>query len=97
MGETAARQADLVIVTDDNPRSESPDAIRTAILAGAPEARDIAERSQAIRAGIAELGPGDTLVIAGKGHETGQVIADRTIPFSDQDCARAALKEAGHG
>ncbi|WP_026607084.1 UDP-N-acetylmuramoyl-L-alanyl-D-glutamate--2,6-diaminopimelate ligase [Methylocapsa acidiphila] len=96
MGEVAARLADRVIVTDDNPRSEDPAAIRKAILAGAgnrENVQEIADRAAAISQAIALLEPGDGLVIAGKGHETGQIIGDRTLPFSDSDCARAALKE----
>tara|TARA_R110000822_G_scaffold25286_11_gene76604 strand:- start:200 stop:1639 length:1440 start_codon:yes stop_codon:yes gene_type:complete len=92
MGEIAARQADDVIVTDDNPRSEDPDMIRHAILAAAPDAREIGDRGEAIRTIIAELKKGDTLVIAGKGHETGQIIGNEVIPFSDQDTALDALK-----
>ncbi len=94
MGAIAARGADAAIVTDDNPRSENPAAIRAAILAAAPGAREIADRAEAIRAAIATLGEGDALVIAGKGHETGQIIGDRTLPFSDAEVARAALQEA---
>jgi UDP-N-acetylmuramoyl-L-alanyl-D-glutamate--2,6-diaminopimelate ligase len=94
MGAIAARGADAAIVTDDNPRSENPAAIRAAILAAAPGAREIADRAEAIRAAIAMLGPGDALVIAGKGHETGQIIGERTLPFSDAETARAALLEA---
>jgi UDP-N-acetylmuramoyl-L-alanyl-D-glutamate--2,6-diaminopimelate ligase len=94
MGEIAARRADVVIVTDDNPRSEDPAAIRAAILVGAPEAIEIGDRGQAIRAAIAMLTAGDALVIAGKGHETGQIVGDRTLPFSDHEAARAALKDA---
>jgi UDP-N-acetylmuramoyl-L-alanyl-D-glutamate--2,6-diaminopimelate ligase len=93
MGEIAARHADAVIVTDDNPRSENPAAIRAAILAKADGAREIGDRAEAIRAGIAGLQPGDALVIAGKGHETGQIVGDRVLPFSDHDAARAALAE----
>ena len=94
MGAIATRGADAVIVTDDNPRSESPAAIRAAILAAAPNAREIGDRAEAIRAGIAMVKDGDALVIAGKGHETGQIIGDRTLPFSDADSVRAALKGA---
>ncbi len=94
MGEIAARGADVVIVTDDNPRSEDPAAIRTAILAGAPGAIEIGDRGLAIRAAIAMLAGGDALLIAGKGHETGQIVGDRTLPFSDHEAARAALKDA---
>jgi UDP-N-acetylmuramoyl-L-alanyl-D-glutamate--2,6-diaminopimelate ligase len=94
MGEIAARLADVAIVTDDNPRSESPAAIRAEILAAAPSALEIGDRGAAIRAGIAMLADGDALMIAGKGHETGQIVGARTLPFSDADEARAALKEA---
>ncbi len=94
MGAIAARGADVVIVTDDNPRSEDPAAIRAAILAAAPGGREIADRGEAIRAAIATLGEGDALVIAGKGHEAGQIVGDSTLPFSDAEAARAALKGA---
>ena len=93
MGAIATRGADVVIVTDDNPRSENPAAIRAAILAQAPGAREIGDRAAAIRAGVAMLQPGDAWMIAGKGHETGQIVGDRTLPFSDADEARAALEE----
>ena len=92
MGEAAARLADAVIVTDDNPRSEPPGAIRKAILAGCPDAQEIGDRAAAIRAGVAMLGPNDTLLIAGKGHEQGQILRDRTIPFDDAEAARAAVR-----
>ncbi len=92
MGEIATRAADVVIVTDDNPRSEDPATIRAAILAAAPGAREIGDRAQAIREAVALLQPGDALVIAGKGHETGQIVGNRTLPFSDADEARAALE-----
>jgi UDP-N-acetylmuramyl-tripeptide synthetase len=94
MGEIAARCADIAIVTDDNPRSESPAAIRAQILAAAPGALEIGDRGEAIRAGVAMLAGGDVLLIAGKGHETGQIVGGRTLPFSDADEARAALLEA---
>jgi UDP-N-acetylmuramoyl-L-alanyl-D-glutamate--2,6-diaminopimelate ligase len=94
MGAIATRAADLVYVTDDNPRSEDPAAIRAAILAAAPGAREFADRGEAIRAAIEALGPGDALLIAGKGHETGQILSDRTLPFSDAETARAALEGA---
>ncbi|WP_298354931.1 UDP-N-acetylmuramoyl-L-alanyl-D-glutamate--2,6-diaminopimelate ligase [Rhodoblastus sp.] len=93
MGEIATRGADVVIVTDDNPRSEDPAMIRAQILASAPGASEIGDRARAIRAGIALLGEGDLLLIAGKGHETGQIVGGNVLPFSDQDEARAALKE----
>jgi len=94
MGEIASRQADDVIVTDDNPRSEDPAKIRAAVLAGAKGAREIGDRGEAIRTVIRELRKGDTLVIAGKGHETGQIIGKDILPFSDQDEARSALAGA---
>jgi UDP-N-acetylmuramyl-tripeptide synthetase len=93
MGAIATQGADVVIVTDDNPRSENPAAIRAAILAAAPGAQEIGDRAAAIRAGVAMLREGDALVIAGKGHETGQIVGDRTLPFSDADEARAALED----
>ena len=91
MGAIAAEKADRVIVTDDNPRSEQPAAIRAAIMAAAPGAIEIGDRSEAIARAIAELRAGDVLLIAGKGHETGQIIGDRTLPFSDHDAVAAAL------
>ena len=94
MGAIAAKGADLVFVTDDNPRSENPAAIRAAILATAPGAREFADRGEAIRAAVDALGHGDALLIAGKGHETGQIVGDRTLPFSDAEAARAALEGA---
>ena len=95
MGAIAARQADVVIVTDDNPRSEDPAAIRAQILRGAPQASEIADRARAIGEAISMLRPGDAVLIAGKGHETGQIIKGVTHPFSDQDVARAALASLG--
>jgi UDP-N-acetylmuramoyl-L-alanyl-D-glutamate--2,6-diaminopimelate ligase len=98
MGEVAARLADITIVTDDNPRSEDPSDIRRAVLRGArsvagADVREIGDRAKAIAAGVALLAPGDVLLIAGKGHETGQILGNRTVPFSDQQEVRAALKE----
>ena len=92
MGEIAARQADIVIVTDDNPRSEDPASIRKAILEAVPNGVEIGDRGDAIRKAVADLKAGDTLLIAGKGHETGQIIGSTVIPFSDQDTAKAALE-----
>ena len=92
MGEIAAKHADVVIVTDDNPRSEDPATIRKAILEAVPEGREIGDRGEAIRTAIAELKAGDTLLIAGKGHETGQIVGQTVLPFSDQETAKAALK-----
>ncbi|TVQ53951.1 MAG: UDP-N-acetylmuramoyl-L-alanyl-D-glutamate--2,6-diaminopimelate ligase [Rhodobacteraceae bacterium] len=91
MGAAAAARADSVIVTDDNPRSEDPAAIRAAVRAGAPEAEDCGDRAEAILRGVDALGPDDRLLIAGKGHETGQTVAGRTIPFDDAEQARAAV------
>jgi UDP-N-acetylmuramoyl-L-alanyl-D-glutamate--2,6-diaminopimelate ligase len=93
MGAVAAAKADRVIVTDDNPRSEDAAAIRAAIIAAAPGSIEIGDRHEAIRSAIAELGAGDVLLIAGKGHETGQIIGDRVVPFSDHEGVAAALKE----
>jgi UDP-N-acetylmuramoyl-L-alanyl-D-glutamate--2,6-diaminopimelate ligase len=94
MGAIAAQGADKVIVTDDNPRSEDPATIRAAILAAAKDAKEIGDRAEAIRVAVAELQPGDALLIAGKGHETGQIVGGRVLPFSDHDAAAAALAEA---
>jgi len=93
MGAIAAGKADAVIVTDDNPRSESPAAIRAAILAAAPGAREIGDRGEAIRVAVAALQAGDVLLVAGKGHESGQIIGDRVFDFSDHEAVAAALKE----
>ncbi|AWN41315.1 UDP-N-acetylmuramoyl-L-alanyl-D-glutamate--2,6-diaminopimelate ligase [Methylobacterium durans] len=93
MGAIAARLADRVIVTDDNPRTEEPAAIRAAILEAAPGAAEIGDRAEAIREAVQGLGPGDVLVVAGKGHETGQIVGDRVLPFSDHDVVRAAIAE----
>ena len=92
MGAIAAEKADIVIVTDDNPRSEDPATIRAAILAAAPGAREIGDRREAIRTAVAELRPGDVLVVAGKGHETGQIVGQTTHPFSDHDELKAAME-----
>ena len=92
MGAIAAAKADRVIVTDDNPRSEEPAAIRAAILAAAPGAIEIGDRGEAIAAAIAELRRGDVLLIAGKGHETGQIVGNQTLPFSDHEAVAAALE-----
>jgi UDP-N-acetylmuramoyl-L-alanyl-D-glutamate--2,6-diaminopimelate ligase len=97
MGEIAARLADVAIITDDNPRSEAPAAIRAEVQAGAPGALNIGDRREAIRAGVAMLTPGDVLVVAGKGHEQGQTIAGVTHPFDDVVEAATALGlEAAH-
>jgi UDP-N-acetylmuramoyl-L-alanyl-D-glutamate--2,6-diaminopimelate ligase len=93
MGAIAAENADEVIVTDDNPRSEDPAAIRAAILAAAKGAREIGDRTEAITKAIAGLEKGDVLLIAGKGHETGQIIGDRVLPFSDHEAVASALAQ----
>ena len=91
MGAIAHLNADRVIVTDDNPRSENPATIRAAILAEAKGADDIADRAEAIKVGISALQPGDALLIAGKGHETGQIVGDTILAFSDHEAVAAAL------
>jgi UDP-N-acetylmuramoyl-L-alanyl-D-glutamate--2,6-diaminopimelate ligase len=88
MGEAAARFADLVIVTDDNPRGEDPAAIRGSILEGAPGALEVAGRREAVRAAIAEAKAGDIVLLAGKGHEQGQIVGERVLPFDDVAVAR---------
>jgi UDP-N-acetylmuramoyl-L-alanyl-D-glutamate--2,6-diaminopimelate ligase len=93
MGAVAAAKSDLTIVTDDNPRSESPATIRSQILAAAPGAIEIGDRAAAIADAIARLDRGDVLLVAGKGHETGQTIGTTVIPFSDHDAVAAALKQ----
>jgi UDP-N-acetylmuramoyl-L-alanyl-D-glutamate--2,6-diaminopimelate ligase len=92
MGGIAVEKADAVIVTDDNPRSEKPAAIRAEILAAAKGAREIGDRAAAIKTAVSELKKGDVLVIAGKGHETGQTIGDKILPFSDHEAVAAALE-----
>jgi UDP-N-acetylmuramoyl-L-alanyl-D-glutamate--2,6-diaminopimelate ligase len=87
--------ADIVIVTDDNPRTEDAAAIRREALAGCPKAREIGDRAQAIFDGIAALKSGDMLIIAGKGHETGQTVGTTTHPFSDRDQAIRAAQDLG--
>jgi UDP-N-acetylmuramoyl-L-alanyl-D-glutamate--2,6-diaminopimelate ligase len=93
MGRIAAERADRVIVTDDNPRSEDPAAIRRAILAACPGAIEMPDRKEAIRTAVEGLETGDVLVVAGKGHETGQIIGDRRLPFDDAEQVRRALAE----
>jgi UDP-N-acetylmuramoyl-L-alanyl-D-glutamate--2,6-diaminopimelate ligase len=95
MGAVAARLADRVFVTDDNPRTEPAPRIRRAIIEAAPGAIEIGNRRDAITAAIAELGPGDLLVIAGKGHETGQIIGSETHPFNDAEIAREIAATRG--
>ncbi len=91
MGQAAADNADLVIVTDDNPRSEDPAAIRASVLLGAPDAMEVGDRAEAILRGVDALGPGDALLVAGKGHETGQTIGDDVLPFDDVEQASVAV------
>ncbi|MGH6892962.1 MAG: UDP-N-acetylmuramoyl-L-alanyl-D-glutamate--2,6-diaminopimelate ligase [Dongiaceae bacterium] len=93
MGEIATRLADRVIITDDNPRGELPAAIRAEILAKAPGAIEVGDRAEAIRVAMSELKEGDLLVIAGKGHETYQIVGDKTYPFDDADIARQVAAE----
>jgi UDP-N-acetylmuramoyl-L-alanyl-D-glutamate--2,6-diaminopimelate ligase len=91
MGEVAARLADQVIVTDDNPRGEAPEAIRAAVLSGCPGAQEIGDRAGAIEAALNDLGPGDVLVVAGKGHEQGQTISGTVYPFDDVSVIRGLV------
>ncbi len=95
MGAIASAQADRIIITDDNPRSEAPAFIRGQILAACEDAEEIADRAEAIRSAVLAAGVGDIILIAGKGHEQGQIIGDRVLPFSDLDVARALLAEGG--
>jgi UDP-N-acetylmuramoyl-L-alanyl-D-glutamate--2,6-diaminopimelate ligase len=88
MGEAAARLSDLVIVTDDNPRGEDPASIRAEVIAGAPAATEIAGRREAIAHALDLAREGDIVLIAGKGHETGQIIGNRVLPFDDALVAR---------
>ncbi len=92
MGEIAGRLADVAIVTDDNPRSEDPAAIRRAVRQGCPEAREIGDRRAAIRAAIEQMRDGDVVIIAGKGHEQGQIVGGVTHPFDDATEAAEALR-----
>jgi len=88
MGQVAAAQADVVIVTDDNPRSEDPAAIRAEVMRGAPDATEIGDRRAAIAAAIAMAGPEDIVLLTGKGHEQGQIVGDLVLPFDDVSVAR---------
>lgn len=91
MGQAATENADMVIVTDDNPRSENPASIRAAVLDGAPDAMEVGDRAEAILRGVDALEPGDALLIAGKGHETGQTVGDDVLPFDDVEQASVAV------
>ncbi len=95
MGAIATRLSDRVIVTDDNPRTEDPAAIRREILGGAPQAVEVGDRGEAIRVAVAGLEPGDLLLIAGKGHETGQIVGAKVLPFDDAVVARRAVRSLG--
>lgn len=92
MGAVAAKLADTVFVTDDNPRTEDPAAIRRQVMEGCPDCIEIGDRSEAIKAGIQGLKAGDTLVITGKGHETGQIVKDKVLPFNEPEIVREHLK-----
>ena len=91
MGQAAHENADVVIVTDDNPRSEDPDVIRAEVKGGAPDAVEVGDRAEAILRGVDLLGPGDALLICGKGHETGQIVGDDVLPFDDVEQASMAV------
>jgi len=91
MGRAAAENADVVYVTDDNPRSEDPAEIRRAILGACPEANEVGDRAEAILRGVDALQPGDALLIAGKGHEQGQIVGDTVYPFDDLEQASVAV------
>lgn len=93
MGAVSAKLADKTIVTDDNPRTENPADIRAMILAAAPEALEISDREDAIMTSIQSAGNGDVVVIAGKGHETGQIVGEQILPFSDHEVVARALKQ----
>jgi UDP-N-acetylmuramoyl-L-alanyl-D-glutamate--2,6-diaminopimelate ligase len=96
MGEVVSRLADRAIVTSDNPRSEDPGAIIDEILAGMDGREDVEpDRAAAIARAVEQAAEGDVVVIAGKGHEQGQELADRTIPFDDREVARDALRRLG--
>lgn len=91
MGRAAANHADIVFVTDDNPRSEDPAHIRAAVMQAAPDATEVGDRAEAILRGIDALEPGDALLIAGKGHETGQIVGDQVLPFDDAEQASISV------
>jgi UDP-N-acetylmuramoyl-L-alanyl-D-glutamate--2,6-diaminopimelate ligase len=98
MGKVAGELADMVYVTDDNPRTEDAATIRSEIIKACPGAIEIGDRAQAIRVAADGLKPGDVLLIAGKGHEPGQIVGKTVIPFSDHDAVRAAVRgEDYHG
>lgn len=92
MGAISSNRADVTIVTDDNPRTEQPAAIRAEILAAAPGAIEIGDRAEAIAAAVSMMRPGDVVLVAGKGHETGQIVGQTVKPFSDHECLRQAMQ-----
>ena len=92
MGRYAAAVAEHVILTDDNPRNEDPAEIRKAARVGCPDALEIGDRAEAIAAGVKALQPGDILVVAGKGHEPGQIVGNTIIPFDDADVVRQVVQ-----
>jgi UDP-N-acetylmuramoyl-L-alanyl-D-glutamate--2,6-diaminopimelate ligase len=94
MGEIARRLADQIFVTDDNPRGEDAGEIRAAIMAACPGATEIGDRRAAIKRAVAGLGAGDVLVVAGKGHEQGQIVGASVLPFDDAAAAREAVNAA---
>ena len=94
MGAAAARLADVAIVTDDNPRTEDPAAIRAAVLAGCPGGREVGDRRRAIASALDDLAPGDVLAVAGKGHEQGQTVGETVLPFDDVSVVRELLSAA---
>jgi len=97
MGQAAAQFADAVIVTDDNPRTEDAASIRAAVRAGCPGAAEVADRAEAILRGVDALGPGDALLICGKGHETGQIVGADVLPFDDAEQASLAVSALDGG
>src|SRR6056297_3730550 len=97
MGQAATEFADRVIVTDDNPRSEDPASIRQAVLQGCPGAQEVGDRAEAILRAVDALGPGDALLICGKGHETGQIVGDDVLPFDDAEQASLAVSVLDRG
>ncbi|MEO0359122.1 MAG: cyanophycin synthetase, partial [Pseudomonadota bacterium] len=92
MGKAASENADVVFVTDDNPRTEDPSLIRRAVLDGAPDATEVGDRAEAILRAVDSLMPGDVLLIAGKGHENGQIIGQDVLPFDDVEHASIAVQ-----